>query len=149
MCSWITWELLKGEKMACGIKESWRIGIAQGKEESKYSRVLHCGSMRLAQYSNLDMYHACMITLLVTWYVDIASFWSWSGKGARSLITYSLTGRNASLFSFLPYFTLLFTFTLLLFLFTLLYFPPPFYLDKFNLNSLSSFFGQKYSELKN
>ena len=149
MCYWLTWELLTREIMACGIKESWRIGIAQGKEESKNSKVLHCGSSRLAQYSNLDMHHACMITWLVTWYIDIASFWSWSEKGTRSLFTHSLTGRNALLFSLLPYFTLLFPFTLLIFLFTLLYFPLPFYLDEINLNFLSFFFGQKYSELKN
>ena len=149
MCYWLTYELLKGEIKACGIKESWRIGIAQGKEESKNSKVFLCGSTRLAQYSNLDMHQACVITWLVTWYVDIASFWSWSGKGTWSLFTYSLTGRNALLHSLLSYFTLLFPFTLLLFLFTLLYFPLLFYLDKINLISLFSFFGQKYSESKN
>ena len=115
----------EGRNNSMRYKKSWRIRIAQRKTEKKkeISKVLHCGSTRLAQYSNLDMHHVCMVTWLVTWYVDIASFWSWSGKGTRSLFTHSLTGRTALLLSLLPYFSLLFPFTLLLFLFTLLHFP--------------------------
>ena len=64
----------------------------------------------------------------------IASFWSWYGKAARSLRTYSFTGRQ-------PYF---FPFILFPFLFTLLSLPSC--LVKINLNSLPSFLGRNHSK---
>ena len=38
-----------GNKMACSIKESWRIRIAQKEGKSKISKALECGSTLLAQ----------------------------------------------------------------------------------------------------
>ena len=38
-----------GNKMACSINESWRIGIAQKVGKSKISKALKCGSALLAQ----------------------------------------------------------------------------------------------------
>ena len=134
--------------MACG-KRRLKDSSGTKKEESKISKVLHCGPTGLAQYSKLGVHHACKITWLVTWYVDIASFWSWP-RERDLIINHLLAYRTERLipFSFpLPYSLLPLHFNP--FPFTLLYFPLPFYLNKFILKSLSSSFGQKNFGLRN
>ena len=69
----------------------------------------------------------------------VNSFCSWYRKAARSLFTYSLTGRLTSL-------TLPYSLTLLSSCFTLLYSSLPFYWNKINVISLPSSFGRKYSK---
>ena len=52
--------------------------------KAKILKALERGSTRLAEYSNLDMHQAFMITGLVTWYVDTTSFWKGSAEQLTS-----------------------------------------------------------------
>ena len=101
------------------------------RKKAKILKALERGSTRLAQR-------------LVPKCVDITSFCGRSGKRTRSLLTYSLTGRQPYFFPF--YLTLLSSFLLLYSLSFYPYFPSILAWLKFYQILFRLLFAQKYSK---
>ena len=58
------------EGILFSIKEGWKNWKCTKQGRKQKSKVLRRGSTRLTQYSNSDMYHACMVTWPITWLVS-------------------------------------------------------------------------------